>query len=77
MTQLNEVFAADTKHQVSPEDQVMAEAVIRSLAVGLFTAQVTGLIRFPDGDLTIGEIGGRLDACAAAFMQKLIESKPS
>lgn len=77
MSQLNEVFALNPGHGVEPQDQVMAEAVIRSMAVALFTAQVTGLIRFPAGDLTIGEIEGRLDACAAAFTQKLIESKPS
>ena len=58
-------------------DVVMAAAVVKSLAMSLFAAQVSGLIKFPAGDLMIGEIESKIDLVAAAFIQRLIESKPS
>lgn len=58
-------------------DVVMAVAVVKSLAMSLFAAQVSGLIKFPAGDLMIGEIESKIDLVAATFIQRLIESKPS
>ncbi len=66
--------------ELSEMDKQMAAAVVKSLAVSLFAAQVSGLIKFPAGGdegLTIGEIESKLDLVAAAFVQKLVESKPS
>lgn len=76
MTQLNHVLK-NSGETIEPKNQAMIEAGIKSLAVGLFAAQASGMIRFPNGDMTIGEIETGLDLVAAAFMQKLIESKPS
>lgn len=75
MTQLADVLAQAKDMEES--DKVMAAAVVKSLAMGLFAMQVSGLIKFPAGDLMIGEIESKVDMVAAAFMQKLIESKPS
>lgn len=75
MTQLADVLAQAKDMEES--DKVMAAAVVKSLAMGLFAMQVSGLIKFPAGDLMIGEIESKVDMVAAAFMQRLIESKPS
>lgn len=76
MSQVTKVLAENPGHEIDEKDQVMIGAVIRSLSVGLFHMQMTGMIRFPAGDLTMGEIESGLDGAAAAFVQKLIESKP-
>lgn len=79
MTQLSKVLA-ESGETIEPKDQAMIEAGIKSLAVALFAAQMNGMIRFPSDSgigWTIGEIESGLDLVAAAFMQKLIESKPS
>lgn len=57
-------------------DREMIMPVINSLAVALFSLQTHGMIRFPVGLLTMGEIAEGLDFTAASFIQKLIESKP-
>lgn len=75
MTQLADVLAQ--ARDMEESDKVMAAAVVKSLAMGLFAMQVSGLIKFPAGDLMIGELESKVDMVAAAFMQKLIESKPS
>lgn len=74
MSQLSEVLAA--ANDMEESDKQMAAAVVKSLAMGLFAMQVSGLIKFPAGDLMIGEIESKVDIVASAFMQKLIESKP-
>ena len=74
MNQLIKILR-DSK-QLEESDVVLTEAVVKSLAAGLFAAQATGLIRLPAGDLTMGEIESKLDTTAATFVQKLIESKP-
>ena len=79
MTQLSKVLA-QSGETIDAKDAQMIEAGIKSLAVGLFAAQMNGMIRFPSDSgigWTIGEIESGLDFVAAAFMQKLIESKPS
>lgn len=75
MTQLAQVLAAASDMEES--DKQVAAAIVKSLAMGLFAMQVSGLIKFPAGDLMIGEIESKVDMVAAAFMQRLIESKPS
>ena len=75
MTQLAQVLAAANNMEES--DKQVAAAVVKSLAMGLFAMQVSGLVKFPAGDLMIGELESKVDMVAAAFMQKLIESKPS
>ena len=56
MTQLEQVLAENPGHQIDEQDAAMTVALIRSLAVGLFHMQMTGMIRFPAGDMTMGEI---------------------
>ena len=75
MTQLAQVLAAANNMEES--DKQVAAAVVKSLAMGLFAMQVSGLVKFPAGDLMIGELESKVDMVAAAFMQKLTESKPS
>lgn len=75
MMQLEQALTNAGK-QLSDDDKLMAAAVVKSLAVSLFAAQVSGLIKFPAGDLTIGEIESKLDLVAGSFVQKLVESKP-
>ena len=75
MTQFEQVLK--DSGQLEESDVVVAAAVVKSLAMGLFAAQCAGLIKFPAGDFTIGELESSVDMVAAAFMQKLIESKPS
>lgn len=75
MTQLAQVLAA--ANDMEESDKQVAAAIVKSLAMGLFAMQVSGLVKFPAGDLMIGEIESKVDMVAAAFMQKLIESKPS
>lgn len=75
MTQLAQVLAA--ANDMEESDKQVAAAIVKSLAMGLFAMQVSGLIKFPAGDLMIGEIESKVDMVAAAFMQRLIESKPS
>lgn len=76
MTQFEKVLAENPGHQVDEQDAAVTVAVIRSLALGLFHMQVSGMVKFPGGPFTIGEIESNLDGAAAAFTQKLIESKP-
>ena len=76
MTQFEKVLAENPGHQIDEMDAAMTVAVIRSVAIGLFYGQMSGLIRFPGGVFTAGEIESKLDGAAAAFTQKLIESKP-
>lgn len=75
MTQLQAALENAGK-EISADDKFMAAAVVKSLAVSLFAAQVSGLVKFPAGDLTIGEIESKLDLVAGSFVQKLVESKP-
>lgn len=62
------------------EDLPKVEAVIRSMATGLFAAQTVGLVRFPArADLTIGEIESKLrfviDVTCAKFLETADEFK--
>lgn len=75
MTQFEQVLKESGA--MENDDMVVAAAIVKSLAMGLFAMQVSGLIKFPAGDLMIGELESKVDMVAAAFMQKLIESKPS
>lgn len=81
MSQILDVLAKAGKDGALEEsDKKMIEPVVKSLAVALFAAQSCGMIRFPAEsgiDLTIGEIESKLDLIGAAFLQKLIESKPT
>ena len=51
------------------------DAVVSSIATGLFAAQTIGLVGFPAGTLTIGEIESKLRFVVEATAQKLIEKR--
>lgn len=57
----------------SEQDKVVAQAAISAVAVGLFAAQAQGLIKFPAGPFTIGEIESSLDTVVGATIEKFVE----
>lgn len=55
------------------EDKEMLRKVTSAAAVALFAGQANGLLAFPAGPLTIGEIETKLTIMADAFIAKADE----
>lgn len=53
----------------------MARKTMSAAAVALFAAQANGLLKFPAGPLTIGEIETKIGLVFDAFMAKAEEIK--
>ncbi len=56
-------------------EAVMVEAGLNALGMALFAAQANGLIRFPAGNLTVGEITDKAKVAVEAGFMKFMESK--
>jgi hypothetical protein len=61
------------KIDANPKAKIAAHTIIASLATSLFAAQTVGLVKFPKGELTIGEIESNLLFVVNAGCAKCIE----